>query len=93
MSTRYFLVAMERGPDKQLKTKLAPTWAPRHLSGVLASTDKWESMGNTRRFMLCRVTAPDATLDALDALPGVVELTDTINPARLNRIQTVLATR
>jgi hypothetical protein len=43
--------------------------------------------------MLARVTASDAALDALDALPGVVELPDTIGPARLTRIETALATR
>jgi hypothetical protein len=94
MSTRYFLVQMERGADVQMKSRLVPSWQPRHVSALISGADeKWESMGNARRFMLVRVTASDAKLDALDALPGVVELPDTIGPARLTRIENALAQR
>lgn len=93
MSVRYFLIQMERGPDTQGKNGPIPTWRPRHIFDLPPGIEKWESMGNARRFMLLRVTGTDAALDALDALAGVVELPDTIGPVRLNRIENALAQR
>lgn len=95
MAVRYFIIAMERKADAPMKGGvMMPSWAPRHvMGGFLSADEKWESMGNARRFMLVRVTADDAKLDTLDAMQGVVELPDTIAPARLARIANVLSTR